>query len=123
VSLELFPWVGFHNKCEPLAPGSMYFFKSRFLAWEKICAICLSESDFSLSLSLLFETECHYVVQTGLELSNLLPQPPKCWHYSHEPPHPARLISLNTVISSCNHFSTNKIIYFTLYSQIIFHCL
>lgn len=28
-----------------------------------------------------FETEPHYVAKTGLELTVILPQPPKCWNY------------------------------------------
>lgn len=28
-----------------------------------------------------FETESHYVAKTGLELTIVLPQPPKCWNY------------------------------------------
>jgi hypothetical protein len=28
------------------------------------------------------------MTQTGLKLEIFLPQPPKCWHYRHAPPHP-----------------------------------
>jgi hypothetical protein len=33
----------------------------------------------------LFGSGSHYVAQVGLELSNLLPQPPECWDYRHAP--------------------------------------
>jgi hypothetical protein len=45
-------------------------------------------SFFILAFSFfLFEMECHYAVQAGLELMMLLPQSPECWNYKRAPPH------------------------------------
>jgi hypothetical protein len=42
---------------------------------------------------LYFETGSHSVTQANLELSILLPQPPKCWDYRCVAPHPAKDVS------------------------------
>jgi hypothetical protein len=44
---------------------------------------------FGFFVVVLFETETHYVTQTGLELKILLPQLSKCWDYRQVPPCPA----------------------------------
>jgi hypothetical protein len=40
-----------------------------------------------LSYNFIFELRSCYTAQAGLKLSILLPQPPKCWDYSCEPPY------------------------------------
>jgi hypothetical protein len=39
---------------------------------------------------LVFETESCYEAQTVLDLTILLPPPPKCWDYRLAPPRPAQ---------------------------------
>jgi hypothetical protein len=57
--------------------------------------------DFFLFVCLAFcflETGSHYVVQAGLELVILLPQPPKHWDSRHGPPLLAEIWFFNKLI-------------------------
>lgn len=67
----------FHHELQSLNSGSQTGI------WQVILPV-----EQSLWPYLFFETQpCCFVAQAGLELTILLPQPPKRWGHRHTPPH------------------------------------